>query len=323
MPQPTPSDVHVDAVLTNISVAYMQNEADFIASKVFPIVPVEKQSDVYFTYTKADWFRDEAQERAPGTESVGSGYGLSTASYDCKVYALHKDVDDQTRANADAPLDPDRDATEFVTRRLLLRRERQWASDYFTTGKWATDVTGGSSFTVWSDYGGSDPITDVETGINTILQNTGMRPNTLVLGHNVARYLKHHPDLRDYTKSGSSEARPNLVNADLLARIFEVERVFVARAIVNTGLEGETASYSFVHGNHALLCYSAPSPSLRTPSAGYIFAWRGVSGGMGETVGIRRFRMENLRSDRVEGEVAFANKLVASDLGYFFSSAVS
>jgi hypothetical protein len=323
MAQPTSSDVHVDAVLTNISVAYMQDTNDFIADKVFPVVPVEKQSDVYFVYTKADWFRDEAQERAPGTPSVGSGYGHTTAEYNCKVYAIHKDVDDQMRANADAPLDPDRDATEFVTRRLLLRRERQWASDYFTTGKWGTDVTGGSNFTVWSDYGGSDPITDVETGKNTVLMNTGIAPNTLVLGHNVARYLKHHPDLRDYTKAGSSDARPNLVNMELLARIFEVERVFVARAVVNTGLEGETASYSFVHGNHALLCYSAPTPSLRTPSAGYIFAWRGISRGLGETMGIKRFRMEELESDRIEGQIAFADKLVASDLGYFFSGAVS
>ena len=31
MPQPTQSDVHVDAVLTNISIAYIQSAANFIA----------------------------------------------------------------------------------------------------------------------------------------------------------------------------------------------------------------------------------------------------------------------------------------------------
>jgi hypothetical protein len=36
MPQPTQSQVHVDAVLTNISVGYMQDAANFIADKVFP-----------------------------------------------------------------------------------------------------------------------------------------------------------------------------------------------------------------------------------------------------------------------------------------------
>ena len=71
MPQPNINSVHVDAILTNISVAYLQNQDNFIADKVFPVIPVDKKSDKYFTYTKNDWFRDEAQRRAPGTESAG------------------------------------------------------------------------------------------------------------------------------------------------------------------------------------------------------------------------------------------------------------
>jgi hypothetical protein len=78
MPQPNINSVHVDAILTNISVAYLQNQDNFIADKVFPIIPVDKKSDKFFTYTKNDWFRDEAQRRAPGTESAGGGYNLST-----------------------------------------------------------------------------------------------------------------------------------------------------------------------------------------------------------------------------------------------------
>ena len=68
MPQPNSSNVHVDAVLTNISIAYMQDQSNFIASQVFPEVPVDKQSDKFFVFDKNSWFRDEAQKRAPGTE---------------------------------------------------------------------------------------------------------------------------------------------------------------------------------------------------------------------------------------------------------------
>ena len=35
-----------------------------------------------------------------------------------------------------------RDAAEFVTMRMMLRREAQFISDYMTTGVWANDVTG-------------------------------------------------------------------------------------------------------------------------------------------------------------------------------------
>ncbi|GAG22402.1 unnamed protein product, partial [marine sediment metagenome] len=98
MPQPTPRDVHVNAPLTNISVAYQQMQDVYIADKVFPRIPVRKQSDKFFTYTKGDWFRTEAAIRPPSTESAGSGYRLDTDTYFADVFALHKDVDVQIRA---------------------------------------------------------------------------------------------------------------------------------------------------------------------------------------------------------------------------------
>lgn len=319
MPQPTSSDVHVDAILTNISVAYIQNAANFIANRVFPSVPVEKQSDKYFTYTKGDWFRDEAQLRAPATESAGSGYSLSTATYSASVYAFHKDVDDQVRANADQPISPDRDATTFVTQRMLLRQEIDWNSSFFTTGVWDTDVVGGTNFTQWSNYTSSDPITDIETGKSTILSSTGFMPNVLVLGYDAFRQLKHHPEIVDRVKYTSSE----VPGEQTLARLFGVDRVLVAQAIKNAGAEGAADSFSLLHGKNAALYYVAPSPGILTPSAGYQFAWRGVSDGMGANIGISRFRLPELRADRIEAQMAWDYKVISTDLGYFFSSCVA
>jgi len=325
MAQPTQSAVHIDKILTNMSVAYVQNQDHFISNKVFPVVPVEKQSDKYFIYTKNDWFRDEAQLRPDATESAGSGYGLSTATYSADVWALHKDIGDQTRANADNPLDMDRDATMFLTQRMLLRQEIQWAADYFTTSVWDTDITGVASSPssvqaiYWSDYTNSDPIEDVEEGKQTVLSSTGFLPNTLVLGYGVFRQLKHHPDLVDRFKYTSSD----VLTEELLARFFDVERVLVAKAVKATNIEGETAAYSFTHGSSAWLGYVAPTPGILTPSAGYQFMWNGVSAGLGENVGISRFRMDWIKSDRIEAEAAWDNKVVATDLGYFFSGIVS
>jgi len=316
--QPTPSAQHVDAVLTNISVAYIQSQADFIATQVFPVVPVDKQTDKYYTYTKADWFRDEAQKRADSAESVGSGYNLSTDSYSCDVWAFHKDVGDQARANADAPINVDADATRFVTNRLLLRQEIQWASDAFATGIWATDKVGTTDFVKWSDYAGSDPLTDIEAGKETILSSTGFMPNTLVLGYGVWRFLKNHPDIVDRIKYTSSE----MVSVQLLARMLELDRVLISRAVRNTAVEGATAAMSFVFGGNALLCYVNPSPGLLVPSAGYTMGWRGVAGALGTEVAINRMRIDTKKTDRIEGEMAFDHKIVATDLGYFFSVAV-
>ena len=126
MPQPTLQDVHVNRPLTNISVAYLQEAAgvEFVADKAFPAVPVENKSDLYYTYARADFNREKMQKRALSTESAGTGYNLnSTGTYNCDVWSLHKDVDDQIRSNSDSPLAPDRDATIFLTQKALIRRE--------------------------------------------------------------------------------------------------------------------------------------------------------------------------------------------------------
>ncbi len=326
MPQPTQSQVHVDAILTNISVAYMQRAENFIADKVFPVVPVDKQSDKYFKYTKNDWLRDEAQVRADGTESVGSGYNITTDTYYTDVWAIHKDVGDQTRANADAPINVDREAAEFVTHRLLLRRELQFVSDFMTGGVWGSTASGVSSaspstgeFTQWSDYTNSDPIEDIEAGKQEILSVTGMEANTLVLGYEVFRQLKNHPDLVDRIKYTSSQT----ITEDMLARMFDIDRVLVSKAIKATNAEGASEAYSFATGKSALLAHVAPNPGLLTLSAGYTFQWTGVSQGLGSTIGTSSFRLESLKATRIESEIAFDNKVVGADLGYFWQTAVA
>jgi hypothetical protein len=59
------------------------------------------------------------------------------------------------------------------------------------------------------------------------------------------------------------------------------------------------------------------------PSGGYIFSWTGYLGAGPAGNRIKRFRIEQIASDRIEGEMAFDAKLVAPDLGVFFEDAVS
>ena len=318
MPQPTTGDVHIDAILTNMSIAFMQDQDHFVAGKVFPTVPVQKQTDKFFTYTQDDFFRDQVQYRADGTESAGTGYGLSTDSYSAQVWALHKDIGDQVRANSDAPLSPDQDATRFITQQMLLRQEIDWASNYFTTSVWGNDVT---PSTLWSASSGSDPIGDVQTGINTVLTNTGYKPNTFVCSYAVFSILKNHADIVDRYKYTTS----NAVTEDLIAQVLGVDRLFVMGGIKNTADEGASASYAQIGDKDACLLYTAPNAGLMAPSAGYNFSWTGLAqaGGIGTNVAISRFRMDHLRADRIEIEAAWDFKVISSALGYFFSNCVA
>lgn len=313
--QPSRSDWKIDVPLTNISIAYMQNANNFVAGDVFPLVSVDKRSDKYFTYDKNDFLRDEAEERAPGTESAGSGYNMSSDSYYCGLPAIHKDIDNKDISEAQVPLDFLRDATEWVSQRLMLRKEVQFVSDFFTTSVWGTDLTPAN---LWSDYTNGDPISDIATGQETVLKNTGFEANTLVVGYEVWTQLKNHPDFVDRYKHTSADA----LTPQLVARILEVDRLLVAKSIKATNVEGGTAAYDFTHGKHALLCYVNPRPSLRQPSAGYVFGWRGLNGGSGNHR-VRQFEIERLDVTRVEGEESYDFKVIGSDLGYFFDGAVA
>ncbi|CAB5220382.1 Major capsid protein GpE [uncultured Caudovirales phage] len=327
--QPTPGDVHVNTPLSNVSIAYLQDASAFVASRVFPNIPVSKQSDRYYVYNRGDFNRDEMAERAPGTESAGGGYTLdNTPTYFANRYSFHKDVVDEVRANADAVLNPDREATAFVTHKALIKREKLFAAKYFTTSVWANDIAGVASGPTtgqvlqWS-AANSDPIGNIRTAKRTVRESTGYEPNKLVLGRAVYDTLLDHPSIIDRIKYGQTAPGAAMTNDQILAQLMGVDEVLVMNSIENTAKEGQTAAHSFIGGKKALLTYSATAPGLMTPTAGYTFSWTGLLGAGAEGNRIRQFRMEMLGADRVEIDMCFDLKLVASDLGYFFNSIVA
>ena len=316
MSQPTKSDVHVNTPLSQVSIAYMQQPGDFIAGLVFPNVPVTHQSDRYFSYAKKGWFKTEAQKRAPGSESAGSGFDIDNSpTYFADVWAVHKDIPDQVRGNADVGINIDSDATKWVTRQMLLRQEKQFVSKYFTTSIWAEDFTPG---TLW-DAGGSTPITDIKSKMNAVKLRTGYKPNILVVGPQVHTTLENHATVLDRIKYTQTA----VLTEGILASLFGVDRYLVASAVEDTAAEGATATNAFMFGKNALLVYAAPQPSLMEPSGGYIFSWTGQAGNGPQGNRIKSFRMEHLASDRVEGEHSYDMKVVGSDLGVFFSSVIA
>jgi hypothetical protein len=326
MPQPTVKQVHVNRPLTNISVAYAQNAMDFIANRVFPSIPVMKQGDQYYIYDRGVWNRIAAQKRAPATESAGSGYVLSTGSYFAKKSALHSDIADEERANADSVLNTDRDHTEYVTDNLLMLRESEWGEAFFTTGVWGTDLVGVAAAPAAGqflqfDNANSTPIEVIEEQHTAMKQATGKRPNTLVLGAETKSALKNHPDVVDRIKYAQRET--SVIGLSEMATLFEVDQVLVADSITNVANEGATEDSEFIlNSKSMLLCYSEPSPGIKKASAGYIYEWTGLLPGSAGGATISKFRMEELKADRVEGEMAYDMKVVAADLGIFFSACV-
>lgn len=308
--------LHVDTALTNISTAYIQNDSAFIASSVFGTVGVDKRSNVFWKYPKGYWTRGGAKLRAPHTESAGNDFERELDNYYCRVWAFHKDIAEQDIEAADSMLNLDRDAVEFVTRNLLIAREQQFADKFLKAGVWGTD---NDSVTKWSDYATSKPLQNILEAKDHVLVNTGQKPNIMVVGARVHTNLMLHPDLT----SRMSDSTDRVAQRQIIANFFQVEEYFVSEAVQNVApIEAgqDTFEGEFIMGDHVLLAYRPPRPSLMTPTSAIVFKWNAFSGAGKAGARIKRFNIDTQADERIEGEFAHDMKVVGADLGYLFTN---
>lgn len=314
MPNPTKENVHVNRPLTNVAMNYIQEQSRYIADQIFPYVGVQNKSDDYFKFDKSDLLRVEAKKRADGAETAGSGYRLATDSFNADVYGFHKDVGDQVRANSDNPLEPDRNATQFVLQNLLMKREILFGNQFLNQGH--ADYVGWDNEDNTADWSpdGDSPIDDIQQAMDTI-KSVWERPNMAVMGQDVYSTLRNNSNIVNRYKY----TQPGVLTEDLIAQVLDLDNMYIGDAIYNSAEEGAADSISYCIPKDALLLVYAPrAPQIDLPSAGYTFGWEGLEGADGLNVRMKQFRMEERASDRIEGEMAFDMKQTSSALGYLF-----
>lgn len=312
MPNPTINDIQaVDPVLTNTLIAYRQNDARFVSGKVFKSVPVDLRSGTYYILTQKYWFLDEMARRAPGGKFARGDYGVETATFEADLWGLEHPVPIENENNNQVPMSLLTIGSEWLAVQSIIRRERKFAETFMASGVWSNEDN--NSATDWDDFANGDPLLNVKTGKRTISQSTGMTPNTMLVGEIVDDALTLHPDILDRIKY-TVQATGQAVDA-ALAAIFKLERYIVAEAIYNTANEAQTASYSPIIDDDALLLYVAPGQAdMFTVTAGKTFGWRG-GGGEGEVV---RYWDQSVKSWIIQNSEAWEMKVIAAGLGYLW-----
>jgi hypothetical protein len=304
---PTEKDVHTDSVLSGVSIKYTNDE--LIADQVLPVVPVKKESDLYYIYTR-NWKLPQSK-RAAGADANEVEWNLSTSTYTTEEYALKDLIPDRVRSNADNPLDMDVDTTENLTELVQLGREKRVADIVFGAANYGAQTSALAGANQWDDYAGSDPIGDVRDAKAIVHAASGKMPNTMVIGYQAYLKLLDHPDILErikYTQRG-------LITADLLASLFEVDKILVGKALYDTTQEGVAESLSYIWGKSVALIYSQPSPGLKKVSFGYQFQSRGFR--------TKKWREEGRDGDFVETGEIRDEKLVAAATGYLYTTVVS
>lgn len=312
---PSPSQVHIDAALGNVSVAY-RNEA-FIAEEIARPVPVRRQSDRYFIIdAERERLRPQADRRAPGTEADEVDFALSSDAYFASDHALESVVPDEERDNADPAIQPEIERTEFLMEKLLLNQEVALSTALRTPG-----ALPGINYTLantrW-DNADVDPVAAVETGRTAIQQAVQAIPNTLVLSWPVYQKLRTHPKIAERIKY----VRMGIAGPTELAQLFDVERVLIARAFQNNANRGQVPAVNYVWGNDAILCHVPARPGLKTIALAYTFVWSLAPGSLGGHL-VETWREDRRKADMIRVQKYYDQKIVASGAGYIWRNAIS
>lgn len=314
----TGRDLHIDTPLTNMVIGY--EPTGFIVQDIFPAVPVAKQSDKYYIWTKGDFFRIPNTLRSPKTKGRTVDLSVSSHSYFADNYALVHEESFEDMANADSILASREKRVRNLKNLLTLDWENRVASQ-ITSGSNLGSYTTLAGTGQWSDYINSDPVSDIEVGKSAIRSTTGKTPNTMILGYEVYRKLIHHPDIIDRIKY----VQKGVVTADVMAAVFDVEKILVGQTIKNTGSEGLADSFTDVWGKNAVLMYvtNGPDASGTDPSLGYSFRWNApMLGSQPWAAEVwndpNGGNFENRRVQYYQDE-----KITASELGYLIAAAVA
>jgi hypothetical protein len=133
--------------LTNMSMAYFQEEGDFVAPSIFPICPVGLSSSYYYTFSKADLARDNVARKPAFGKVQPALMGQTDSTYKCEVDQVIVGVDqidalNYQRSRAPGVADPRRAKVRFATEQLKLHLDLIFAQNFFTPAAWNNVWTG-------------------------------------------------------------------------------------------------------------------------------------------------------------------------------------
>jgi hypothetical protein len=335
-----PGKLYVDPILTGFSVGYQDQQ--LYGERLFPITPVRTPSGRYRVYDRSNWISFPSR-REPGTianEVRGGKWAEDT--FNTREHSLQASVADEEMQElhsqgglADAvfggglQLDPHQDATELITRSLLLEHEVKVAAAVRDSGNYA----GGHVVTLngsakWSDYTyvtpgivtsvASNPVADIRAACFKVYIDTGRWPNTMTIPIDALGIIEQHPRVVDRFKNFAltdPEAWKALINVPAPTNFFIVDsKINTANSI------DATESIVSLWGQDVWIGLVDPTPGQKTKTFGKTFAQTYPDGSIRPT---DRWREEDRKSDLVRTSYKYDLKVVSDTAGYLIKTAVA
>lgn len=335
-----PGKLYVDPILTGFSTGYQ--DQTLYGERLFPITPVRTQSGRYRVYDRSNWIVFPSR-REPGTvanEVRGGKWSEDTfKTVEHSLQAAVADEEDQELQSqgglADVvfggglQLNPHQDATELITRSLLLEHETKVAAAIRDTGNYAGGFTSAlAAASKWSDYtyvtAGivesvvSNPVKDIRAACFKIYKATGRWPNTMTIPIDALGIIEQHPRVVDRFKNF---ALTDPLAWKALINVPAPDNFFIVDSMVNTA-NNIDASENIVSlwGQDVWIGLVDAQPGQKTQTFGKTFVQTYPDGSTKPT---DRWREEDRKSDLVRTSYKYDLKVISDTCGYLFQTAVA
>ena len=267
------SDVHVDAVLTNLVLGY--GRADMIGNQIIPQISVDKDTGKYYIWARNNvnisGLQTRREDRAFAHEI---NLDVTLDNYTMEQHALRDFLPDGIRKNADSILNIRQAYAQQVIDILDLVKEKAKRDLVFTAANYpSTNKLTLSGNDRWNQITqtASDPKEDIANAQIAVLKEAGVWPQSLVLGVELYQKLKRHVNVLASVQYVQRTGSNYITDSELMDYL-GINKLYVGKAVYNSAVEGVTASNNFVWNLHALLFYEPPSGGgINVPAFGYEF----------------------------------------------------
>ena len=306
---------------TAIALAYQNKE--LIADQVLPRTSVTERSFKWDLHNRDEVFSVPVptlvgRKGTPNeVEFTSTEQTSSVADYGLSFVVPQEDIDS---AASKPGLDPLGRHTEGVTDMIMLQREQRVANLVFNTATYpVSNRQTLAAADQWSNFANaaSDPVEDILAAHEAMI----MRANTLVIGSQVAFQLRRHPKVIAAVFSmGGNAQQGGVASLEALADLFEVDRILVGRAFINSAKPGQNATMTRIWGKSAALLRINPLANVRGNDISF-----GMTAEFGSRIAMTRPDPDVGLRGGVRGKVGESVKelITAADCGYLFDAAVA
>lgn len=299
------ANARFDKLLSDVAVRYRPSGG--VHMDAAPRVPVKRTRGSFRTYDRN--FRIPETNRARKGLAREHYWDLSTSSYVLENHGLVDYVSQDDKDDFDE-IDYRTSTVEELQDKIMMRKEKSLAS-LLTDTSFSLGVSLAAGQVWTADTSVSNPIVFADTGASTVMANSGVKPNWMIIPRASYVAAKNHSFVIDRVKHTSRE-----MNENILAALLGVEKVLVPHISEDTADRNLASSISDIYTtDFVLMGYSPANPGPKVISTFYRFE---------KNITPVRTWIEDRREGAEAIEVSSKHqfKVVASLTGYYIDNAV-